>query len=208
MKRRELRAHAHPELRVEVRERLIHEKCLRLTHDRAAHRDPLTLAARQRRGPSVEQVVQTEELSDLLDTSRDLRLRRPANLEPVAEVLAYRHVRVESVVLKDHRDVTRPRRQVGDVAGVDQDRPLGDVLEPGDHSQQGGFAAPRRADEDKELARVDLERHVVDGEHVAGKRLREAIEHDLCHEVDLYLTESDSAMALTTFGPLGIVARR
>ena len=38
-------AHADAQLRVEVRERLVHQERLRLAHDRAAHRDPLALAA-------------------------------------------------------------------------------------------------------------------------------------------------------------------
>ena len=38
----------------------------------------------------------------------------------------------------------------------------GDVLEPGDHPQRGGLAATGWADEDEELAVVDLEAQVVD----------------------------------------------
>jgi hypothetical protein len=45
---RELRAHRHAELRVEVRQRLVHEEGGRLADDRAAHRDGLALAARER----------------------------------------------------------------------------------------------------------------------------------------------------------------
>ena len=41
----DLRAHLDAELRVEVRERLVHQEGLRLADDRAAHRDALPLAA-------------------------------------------------------------------------------------------------------------------------------------------------------------------
>jgi hypothetical protein len=51
---RELGAHRDAQLRVEVRERLVHEERLRLPHDRPAHGDALPLAARQRRGLAVE----------------------------------------------------------------------------------------------------------------------------------------------------------
>ena len=45
---RDLGAHLHAQLRVEVRERLVHQERLRLAHDRAAHRDSLALAAGER----------------------------------------------------------------------------------------------------------------------------------------------------------------
>ena len=83
---------------------------------------------------------------------------RPAHLEPVAEVLADGHVRVERVALEDHRDVAVARRQVGDVAAADRDRPRGHLLEPGDHAQERRLAAARGPDEHHELAVCDLER--------------------------------------------------
>ena len=53
-------AHPHAELRVEVGQRLVHEKRLRLPDDRAAHRDPLALTTRQVGRPSVQQLVEPE----------------------------------------------------------------------------------------------------------------------------------------------------
>ena len=45
---RDLGAHLDAQLRVEVRERLVHQERLRLAHDRAAHRHALPLPARER----------------------------------------------------------------------------------------------------------------------------------------------------------------
>ena len=59
---RDVGAHLHAQLRVEVRERLVHQEHLRLPHDRAAHRDPLALAARQLLGAPVEVRRQVEHL--------------------------------------------------------------------------------------------------------------------------------------------------
>ena len=56
-------------------------------------------------------------------------LRRPPRLQPVAEVLAHGHVRVERVGLEDHRDVAAARREVGDVAVADRDLAAGHLLE-------------------------------------------------------------------------------
>jgi hypothetical protein len=50
LQRGDLGAGLQPQLRVEVRERLVHQEDLRLAHDRAAHRDALALAAGQLTG--------------------------------------------------------------------------------------------------------------------------------------------------------------
>ena len=61
--------------------------------------------------------------------------------------------------------MARPRLRGVDVVdqlAVDQDLAVGDLLEPGDHPQQGRLAATRRADEDHELAVLDLQVDAVD----------------------------------------------
>ena len=50
----------------------------------------------------------------------------------------------------------------GDVAAVQRDAPVIDFDEPGDGAQQRALAAAGGAEEDEELALLDLERDVVD----------------------------------------------
>ena len=57
---------------------------------------------------------------------------------------------------------------VRDVAVADEDGALVDLLEPGEHPQRGRLAAARRADEDHELAVLDVEVEVVHGRGVAA----------------------------------------
>ena len=57
---RQLGAHVDAELRVEVRERLVHQERGRLADDGAAHRDPLPLPARERAGTPFEQLLEAE----------------------------------------------------------------------------------------------------------------------------------------------------
>ena len=59
------------------------------------------------------------------------------------------------------------RRLVGDVAAVDEDRAAGGVLEAGDQPEQRGLAAAGGADEDDELAVLDVEVDVRDDVDVA-----------------------------------------
>ena len=51
---RDLGAHLHAQLRVEVRQRLVHQERRRVAHDRAAHRHALALAAGEVGGLAVE----------------------------------------------------------------------------------------------------------------------------------------------------------
>ena len=57
----DLGAHLHAQLRVEVRERLVHQERRRLAHDRAAHRDPLALAARERARLALQERLEAED---------------------------------------------------------------------------------------------------------------------------------------------------
>ena len=68
-------AHPDPELRVEVRERLVHQERLRLPRDRPAHRDALALASGELRRPPVEQLAEPEQLGHLVHSALDLLLR-------------------------------------------------------------------------------------------------------------------------------------
>ena len=59
------------------------------------------------------------------------------------------------------REVTDVAARDRDVAGADEDPAVGDLLEAADRTEQRGLAAPRRADEDHELALADREVDVV-----------------------------------------------
>ena len=54
------------------------------------------------------------------------------------------------------------RRKIHDVAAVDQDLALVDLLEAGEHPQARRLAAARRPDEHEELAVADLQVQPVD----------------------------------------------
>ena len=84
---RELGAHRRAELRVEVGERLVEQEHLRLAHERAAHRDPLALAARQLRGAPGHELPEAEHGGHLGDAALDLLARRLALTQPEGEVL-------------------------------------------------------------------------------------------------------------------------
>jgi hypothetical protein len=71
-------------------------------------------------------------------------------------------VRVQGVVLEDHRDVAVFRRDIRHIALTDEDVAVVDLFEAGEHAQGGGFSAAGRADQNEEFAIGDLEVEVVD----------------------------------------------
>ena len=78
-------------------------------------------------------------------------------LEAVADVVGHAHVRVERVGLEHHRDVAALGVDVVHAAAADAELAGGDVLEARDHAEGRGLAAARRADEDQELAVLDVD---------------------------------------------------
>ena len=70
----DVRAGLHPELGVQVRQRLVHQEDRRLADDGAAHRDPLPLATGERLGLAVEVLLQVEQAGGLADLAGDLGL--------------------------------------------------------------------------------------------------------------------------------------
>ena len=83
-------------------------------------------------------------------------------LQAEAQVLLDAHMRIERVGLEHHRHAARRRQQMVAALAVDVDLAGAHLLEAGDHPQQRGLAAARRADEDRERAVVDREVDAVD----------------------------------------------
>ena len=120
----DLGPHLRAQLRVEVGQRLVHQEDLRLADDRAPHRHPLALTARERPRLAPQQRVQLEQLRDALDARSDLRLRESARAKRERQVVEDAHVRVERVVLEDHRHVPLARVERVDDLVADADLAL------------------------------------------------------------------------------------
>ena len=146
--------------------------------DRAPHRHSLALAAGKRPRLSLEELFDLEGRRSVLDPPRDLLLRQLAELQPEREVLLDRHVRIQRVVLEDHRDVSLFRREVVHDLVVDAELSVRDLLEARNHPQSGRLAAARRADHHHQLAVVDRQIEVEDGLRAVVEDLRDLVEFD------------------------------
>ena len=177
LQRDQLAPRLHPQPRVEIAQRLVHQEHLRLAHDRPADGDALLLPARELAWQPVEQVADLEQRHHLLRARPDHLARHLATAQRELQVLPHGHVRVERVVLEDHRDVAVLRRHVGDVPPGDRDLAGRGRLEAGDQPQQRRLAAARGPEQDHELALAAGERDVVDRDDLA-ERLRHPLDDD------------------------------
>src|SRR5215213_2382721 len=89
-----LGARLHPQLRVEVRERLVHEVDGGLPDDRAPHRHTLALATREVLRLAVEERFEIEDLGGFVHAGRALFLGHTVLLQREAHVLRDAELRV------------------------------------------------------------------------------------------------------------------
>ena len=99
------------------------------------------------------------------------------------DVLVDGQVRVEGVVLEDHREVAVPGREVVHDPVPDQHLARGDVLEADDHPQQRRLPAARRPDEDHALAVLHVDGDVVHRREPVAVLLDDVLHVDGSHRV-------------------------
>jgi hypothetical protein len=150
-------AHVDPQPGVEVAERLVEQEEQGIAHQGAAHRDPLALAAGELRRLALEQAVDLQQCGDPRHRLVLLRLGHAAAFHAEGDVAADRHRRIERVGLEHHGDVAVLGRYGVDHPVADLDSAAVWLLQPGDHVQQRGLAAARRAQQHGELAVLDRE---------------------------------------------------
>lgn len=142
------------QVHVQVGKRLVEQQQVRLWGERARQRDALLLAAGELVRVAPLQAVEPDEREGLRHPFAPLRRVQVA--QPEGDVAPHVQVRKQRVVLKDHANAPRLRRQV-DTVGADEppaerDAALGDALQPRDRAQQRRLAAARRADQHADVA--------------------------------------------------------
>ena len=179
---RDLGAGLHTELGVQVGQRLVHEEDLRVTHDGAAHGNTLALTAGECLRLAVEVRLKVQELGGFADTLGALFLADAGDLQGEAHVVRNGHVRVQGVVLENHRDVAVLRRNVGDIAVANQDPAGVDVLKACEHAQGGGLTATGGSNEDQEFAVGDFDVELVNsGLFSARVQTRSVVKSNCSH---------------------------
>ena len=122
---------------------------------------------------------------------------------PKGHVLEHRHMRIERVVLEHHGDAALGGRQLVDPLAADMDAAAVQLLQPGDHPQQRGLAAARRADENREFFLLDLEVDAVDDLGVA-ETLDDPVQFNITHLISIRLAFFGVCIDFQYYGPLSV----
>ena len=170
------RSHLRAELCVEVGQRLVEKEDLGLADDGTAERDTLALTTRKSLGLTRKVIGDAEDLCRGLDLFVDDFLGHLAELETECHVVVDGHMRIERVVLEDHRDVSVLRDDVVDELAVDIKFARRNFFETGDHTERRGLTAARGTDEDDEFLIPDVEAEVEHCLVAAGIDLVDAFE--------------------------------
>jgi hypothetical protein len=115
------------------------------------------------------------------DPSVDRVARGLGELQGECHVLPHGHMRVQRIVLEDHREVPVLRFALVHDLVPDLERAFRDVLQSGDHSQGGGLARARRANQHHELSIIDVEVHILDGFEAVAVALCDVLKDDVGH---------------------------
>jgi hypothetical protein len=178
----DLHAQLAAERGVEVGQRLVHQEDRRFSDHRAAHRDPLPLAAGQRAGQPVQHRVDPQRLGQLDDPLIGPGRVVAGDLQGEGKVAAHAAVGVQRPGLKDHRDVALAREQVVGVFAPQPQLAGADLLQPGDHPQNRRLAASGGAEQHEQLAVPYVQAKIPHGTSAPRIDLGHPVQDHVGHE--------------------------
>ena len=136
MKFGDLDTHLNSQLRVQVGERLVHQEYFRVTNDRTSHGNTLSLSTGKRFRFTVEQFVQIEDSCGFAYFFVNLVFRDFTKFQSERHVVIYGHMRIQRVVLENHRDVTVFRLYIVHYFSVDLQCSVCDIFQTCDHTKR------------------------------------------------------------------------
>src|SRR5690606_11072267 len=154
-------------LRVERPEGFVEQQDFRLDGQRAGQGDALALAARKLVGIALFEPLELDEFEEGAGALVDFGLRRPgarlSHFQPEADIVEHAHMAKERIMLEDEADIAVLHAFERGVLVAEMNGPLGGEIEPRDQAQKRGLARARRPQQRDQLARMDIERYVVQG---------------------------------------------
>ncbi|MNY27259.1 hypothetical protein D3C86_1611560 [compost metagenome] len=157
------------QLLVERAERLVQQQHFRPLGERTRQCNALALTAGKLVRLALGKFFELHQLEHLADALGDVGLRHAVLLQTEGDVGLDGHMRKQRIGLEHHVDRPPVGRNAGKALAVKDDLAGGRLLEAGQHAQQCRLSAARRTQECKELARVDVERKIVDGYEIAER---------------------------------------
>jgi len=151
------------QLGVQGPEGLVQQQHRGVEDQRPGQRDPLLLAAGQLGRAAPLQPLELDQGQRLGDPAAGLGPGQVLEAEAEGDVVGHVQEREQGVALEDGVDLAPVGRGADHVDPVEQDAPVGRLLEPGDQPQGGRLAAARGAEQGEELAPGHLQVDGVNG---------------------------------------------
>ena len=136
-----LNAHLHAQRGIEVRERFIQQEHARFSHQSTANRHALTLTAGKRFRFALQQMGQLKNFRHLSHALVNQLFFGAGQLQAKRHVFRDGKVGVKRIRLKHHPDTALGGRDIIHSGIANQQIAAGHRFQPGNHTQQGGFAA-------------------------------------------------------------------
>ena len=157
----DLDTHLYTQLSIQVGQRLIHQEYLRVTNDCTSHSNTLSLTTGQSLGLTIKQRSQIQDLSCFLNHLIDLILGNFSQLQTKCHVVVYGHMRIQSVVLEYHCDISILRLYIVNYSVTDLQFTGRDIFQTCDHTKSGGLTTSGRTYENDELLICDLKVEIL-----------------------------------------------
>ena len=183
----QLGSHLSTELSVKVGERFVQKEYLRITNDCTAECNTLLLTTGESLRITVEKVSDFEDTSSFFNFALDGFFGHLAEFKTERHVIENSHVRIQSVVLEYHRDISVLGGNVIDESVADEKFALGNFFKSGNHTKSSGFTATGRTYEDDKLGIFDFKAEVRNRSYTAGVLFVDVSQGKACHNFDSVL---------------------
>ena len=147
---------------------LIKDTDLGVTNDSTTQSNTLLLTTGQSLRLSVEQVGDVQNAGSFFNAALDFFLGSLAQLQTECHVVKHGHVRIQSVVLEYHRDVSVLGSYVVNQLIADEQFAFRDFFQTGDHTQGGGLTTTGGTYQNQEFLVLDFQAEVGYGSNAAG----------------------------------------
>ena len=158
----DFRAHLGTQLCVQIGERLVQKEHFRGSQDGASQRNALSLTAGKVLGLSLQIFFQFQYFRRPKNLFVDLGLRNMTQAQTKRKILINGHVRIQRIVLENHRNIPVFRLYMIGEGISDIDLACSNILQPSDHAKRRRFAATGGTDKHDELLVFDFHVEVVD----------------------------------------------
>ena len=137
----DLNTHLYTKFCIQVGERLIHKEYLRITNDGTTHGNTLPLTTGKSFRFTVKKFLKVKDSCSFTNLFVDLLLRNLAELQTKCHIIINSHMRIQSVVLEYHCDITVLRLYIIHNFVTDFKSTAGNFLKTCDHTKSCGFSA-------------------------------------------------------------------